>query len=85
MKTSEYAVRIYELLYAAMKVGDGEIKLTPELSKFVVNEMGCISDDIRQMENSAIPPHMRDMPPPTGVNIVDFAGYKKHQKKRNVK
>ena len=86
MKTSEYAVRIYEILYTAMKAGDGEIKLPHDLSKYVVNEMGCLADDVRQMENCTIPPHVRDMPAPTGVNVVDFAGYKNsNTKKRNVK
>lgn len=82
MKTSEYAVRIYEILYTAMKAGDGEIKLSHDLSKYVVNEMGCLADDVRQMENCTIPPHVRNMPAPTGENVISLAGYKNNIRRK---
>ena len=83
MRMSYYADRITNLLFTALKAGDGKITLTKELSEWVYNEMFCLTSDIKSLENAAIPPEVREMPPPTGENIVDFkqAQLQKNSKK----
>lgn len=80
MRASHYADRIRNLLFTAQQDGDGTIKLTTELSSFVVNEMFCLCDDIRLLENAVIPVEVRNLPVPVGGNVVCLKDFLKKGK-----
>lgn len=80
MKTSYYADRLCNLLLTAHKADGGKITLTQELSEFVVNEMYCLVEDIRLLENTAISEDARNMAPPIGENVVCLTDFRKKGK-----
>lgn len=80
MRASYYAERIRHLLFTAQQAQGGTITLTPELSQFVVNEMFCLCDDIRLLENTIVPDDVRNMPVPVGENVVNLKDFMKKGK-----
>ena len=82
MKPSQYADRISNVLFTALKAGDGEIHLNRDLAEWVHNEMWCLVDEIRQLENAVIPPSVKDMPAPTGPTVVSLDAFRAEKRKK---